>query len=444
MSKRAKGSPSNPKPGAETVPADERAKSIPSAPGPSTTPDSATMWNPVVDDDLSRVLEEAQNGNQTAWETLFKECYPKVRRVVRLKLNRSMRSLFDSTDFASDVMGNLVANLDRLKFPSVDSLLAFLAQVAEQKVIDEHRRRHTLNRDAARHQPLLASDPDDGPIQLPSDGPIASPVAQAHEVHRWLLERPDETERSIIELRQLGYSASEIAEQTGWDVRKVQRFLKQRLDSLSRSGIVISVNRFPHSPGPGYPLLGDRIVSVAQQGQEVTLRIKGIPPSLLFGTGENIDAALQDLGQRLHTLDQTHRSTPPHLRSRESEEVISVLSDLVDWDQYEAENPLVQPAWGRLDEIGSGSHKIHWVIGPRGENDTAGILRSGEIPASLTQMSKGQWFYGTIRSFPDRIEWVEQPHAVPDPDDPEARRELWESLPKVFADQDGCWPLKRK
>jgi RNA polymerase sigma factor (sigma-70 family) len=196
----------------------------------------STMSNPQIVDDLPTILEEAQNGDQAAWETLFKECYPKVRRVVRRKLNRSMRSLFDSTDFASDVMGNLVANLDRLRFPSVDSLLAFLAQVAEQKVIDEHRRQHTLKRDVTRDQSMSASDPDRGSIQLPSGEPSASQVAQAHEVHQWLLARPDETERTIIELRELGYSTSEIAERTGWDVRKVQRFLKQLLDSLSGSG----------------------------------------------------------------------------------------------------------------------------------------------------------------------------------------------------------------
>jgi len=196
----------------------------------------ATMLNPEIVDDLSTILEEAQNGNQAAWETLFKECYPKVRRVVRRKLNRSMRSLYDSTDFASDVMGNLVANLDRLKFPSVDSLFAFLAHVAEQKVIDEHRRQHTLKRNVTRDQSISASDPDEGPIQLPSGEPTASQVAQAHEVEERLLARPDQTERTIIELKQLGYSNSDIAEQTGWDVRKVQRFLKNLLDSLSGSG----------------------------------------------------------------------------------------------------------------------------------------------------------------------------------------------------------------
>jgi RNA polymerase sigma factor (sigma-70 family) len=196
----------------------------------------AMMLNPEIADDLTMLLEEAQHGNEVAWETLFKECYPKVRRVVRRKLTRSMRSLYDSTDFASDVMGNLAANLDRHKFPSVDSLLAFLAHVAEQKVIDEHRRQHALRRDIRRDQSISAGDPDEGGIQLSSGGPTASQVAQAHEVEQRLLARPDQTERTIIELRKRGYSNSDIAEQTGWDVRKIQRFLQKLLDSLSGPG----------------------------------------------------------------------------------------------------------------------------------------------------------------------------------------------------------------
>ena len=87
-----------------------------------------------------------------------------------------------------------------------------------------------------RDQSISASDEDEGTIQLPSDEPTASQVAQAHEVEERLLARPDETERTIIELKQQGYSNSDIAEQTGWDVRKVQRFLKKLLDSLSGSG----------------------------------------------------------------------------------------------------------------------------------------------------------------------------------------------------------------
>ena len=79
--------------------------------------------DPEVGLDLSRALQDAQKGDPTAWEALFRECYPKVRRVVRRKLDRSMRSLYDSTDFASDVMKSLAANLDQLNFPSIDSLM---------------------------------------------------------------------------------------------------------------------------------------------------------------------------------------------------------------------------------------------------------------------------------------------------------------------------------
>lgn len=180
--------------------------------------------------DLVSTWQEAQKGNPTAWEALFKECYPKVRRVVRRKLNRSMRSLYDSTDFANDAMERLAANLDLLQFASLGSLIAFLAQVAEQKVIDEYRRQHTLKHDIARERPMTTNE------MGPSHDPSASQLAQANEFHERLLARDDETERVIIELRQQGYTIADIADQTGWNVRKVQRFLKDLRDSLYEPG----------------------------------------------------------------------------------------------------------------------------------------------------------------------------------------------------------------
>jgi RNA polymerase sigma factor (sigma-70 family) len=182
--------------------------------------------------ELGSTWEEARKGDPCAWEALFKECYPKVRRVVRRKLNRSMRSLYDSTDFANDAMERLAANLDLLQFPSFGSLIAFLAQVAEQKVIDEYRRQHTLKHDVSRERPMMA----DGAGPIPSHDPTASQLAQANECHERLLARDDETERFIIELRQQGHTVADIAIKTGWNVRKVQRFLKELLDSLDEPG----------------------------------------------------------------------------------------------------------------------------------------------------------------------------------------------------------------
>ncbi len=174
-----------------------------------------------------RLFALARAGDTGAWDELFHKCYPKVIRVVRRKLDRPMRSLFDSTDFASDVMKSLAANAGRLDFPSFDSLMAFLVQVAEQKVIDEYRKAHTRKRDITRQHSLITdAGGDTRPLTLASGDPTASQVAQATEAQQQLMAGQNEPERMAIDLKQQGYSNSEIAEQTGWHPRKVQRFFQ--------------------------------------------------------------------------------------------------------------------------------------------------------------------------------------------------------------------------
>jgi RNA polymerase sigma factor (sigma-70 family) len=189
------------------------------------------------DHDSNGLFARARAGDQAAWEELFRTCYPKVVRVVRRKLDRPMRSLYDSTDFASDVMKSLMANLDRLDFPSMDCLMSFLAQVAEQKVIDEYRRRHTLKRDVSRERALVTDDGTDlRPLVLASADPTPSQVAQADEVRERLLAGQEEPERVIIELKLQNYSNAEIAVKTGWNLRRVQRFFEKLQDTLWRPG----------------------------------------------------------------------------------------------------------------------------------------------------------------------------------------------------------------
>ncbi|MCA1684392.1 MAG: sigma-70 family RNA polymerase sigma factor [Planctomycetia bacterium] len=186
--------------------------------------------------DFDRLYDRARAGDNAAWDELFQKCYPKVIRVVRRKLNQPLRSLYDSTDFASDVMKSLAANAGRLEFPSFESLIAFLVRVAEQKVIDEHRKNHTQKRDIDRQRRL---NPDDGggpkPLGLASVDPTASQLAVASEAHDRLMAGQEEDEREAIQLKQLGYSNSEIAQKTGWHPRKVQRFFKNLWDSWGMS-----------------------------------------------------------------------------------------------------------------------------------------------------------------------------------------------------------------
>jgi len=179
------------------------------------------------------LFARARAGDQSAWEELFHTCYPKIRRVVRRKLNPPMRSLYDSTDFASDVLGSLVAKSDRFDFPNLTALLAFLERAAEQKVIDAYRKRRTLKHDFRREVPMEIRR-DDGsltPRALVSPDPTPSQIAQANEGLERVWARLTDAERRILDLKRAGYTTEEIARQTTWHVRKIQRFLKDLGDS---------------------------------------------------------------------------------------------------------------------------------------------------------------------------------------------------------------------
>lgn len=186
------------------------------------------------------LFARAQTGDQDAWEELFRECYPKVIRVVRRRLNQPMRSLYDSADFASDVWRSLLAKSDRFDFPNIHSLLAFLEKAATQKVIDEHRKLHSQKRDQTRTMSLDANaDGLTAGMQVPSTDPTPSQYAVANEGWQRVNERLDETHRRVLEMARQGYTTREIADSVKWSMRKVQRALKDLGDawySDERSG----------------------------------------------------------------------------------------------------------------------------------------------------------------------------------------------------------------
>ena len=182
--------------------------------------------------DDNGLFARARAGDQAAWTELFETYYPKVIRVIRRKLNSpSIRSLYDSTDFASDVWKSLAANADRLDFPTMDSLMGFLVKVAENKLADEMRRQSTRKRDRNRDRP------DSDQRALASSDPTPSAFAQERERLDQILGRADDEQgREVIRLKRLGYSNEEIAERLGWHVRKVQRFLKGLDDTTTSPG----------------------------------------------------------------------------------------------------------------------------------------------------------------------------------------------------------------
>jgi len=183
---------------------------------------------PSAAEDFSSLFARAREGDEDAWSELFQQCYPMVVRVVRRRLNQPMRSLYDSTDFASDVWESLLTKSGRFDFPSMQALMGFLAQSAERKVIDEYRRSHSGKRDRTRETRIEAADPEEngGGLSLASNDPTPSQVAVANERFELASEGLDDEHRTLLNMAREGYSTQEIAEALNWHIRKVQRRLQ--------------------------------------------------------------------------------------------------------------------------------------------------------------------------------------------------------------------------
>lgn len=179
--------------------------------------------------DVPDLFAKAQAGDQQAWQILFDASYPKIRRVIRRRIDSKLRSVFDSSDFANDVWMSLASKPGKFDFENFEALMAFLQKSAERKLIDERRRMLALKRNVEREQPhgtRPAGEP--GGLELVSPEPTPSRVYQGKETLERLGEGADSAEaREVVDLRAAGHSNEDIALQTDLHVRKVQRMLQE-------------------------------------------------------------------------------------------------------------------------------------------------------------------------------------------------------------------------
>jgi RNA polymerase sigma factor (sigma-70 family) len=187
-----------------------------------------------------------------------------------------MRSLYDSTDFASDAWKSLIAKSGRFDFPTIDHLMAFLSQVAHRKLIDVHRRLHTLKNDVSRQRPIEGGGADPELREPPSNEPPPSQVAATDEILDKLLSGLGEPERTIVLLKWQGESNEAIATQIGWRLRRVQRFLQNLYDSRLRPATEGAPERQPRTARPrigqsGIDLRGEDLGEYAQERDDGTV-----------------------------------------------------------------------------------------------------------------------------------------------------------------------------
>ncbi len=178
------------------------------------------------DADLAERLARAKTGDQAAIHELLKHFEEEVRLVVRHRLPRAMRAQYDSMDFVQAVWQSVFTGegIDLSRFENPRHLLAYLAGMARNKVYEEHRRRTTQKYDIARQEPLFVRKGNrEIPRDLAATDPSPSQDAQAGDRLAQILQGRSDLERQIVQLRRIGLTYGEIAEQLGIHESAVRR-----------------------------------------------------------------------------------------------------------------------------------------------------------------------------------------------------------------------------
>ncbi len=177
---------------------------------------------------LSELLERARQDSEGSAQEIVERYGPYILRAVRRRLNKKLRSKFDSVDFVQAVWASFFAlPMDRLQFERPQQLVDFLMGLARNKVVDAVRQRlETQKYDVNRELPLYDSTAVDA-REVKARGPTASQVAIAKEEWQRAQDSAVPREERIVNWIQRGQSLESIAREIGVSVKTIRRVLER-------------------------------------------------------------------------------------------------------------------------------------------------------------------------------------------------------------------------
>jgi RNA polymerase sigma-70 factor, ECF subfamily len=173
--------------------------------------------------ETKELLAHAKVGEHAAVEQLLARHREALRRMVDLRMDRMVRRRVDASDIVQDVLIEANRRLaEYLKNPVMPFHL-WLRQIAQDRLIDAHRRhRGAARRSIDREQPLAVPvDQSTYDLAAALADPQLTPAAAAtwHELQRRFqaaVEQLDEQDREVILMRHFEYlSNSDVAAALG-------------------------------------------------------------------------------------------------------------------------------------------------------------------------------------------------------------------------------------
>ncbi len=126
------------------------------------------------------LLRAAQGGDAEACNRLFERYYPRVRRIVGVRLGEPLRRRVDVSDILQETFAAAVDAFDRFEVRDEGSFINWLARIAEHQVLAAADHHGAQKRNPAREVPLAHADAS-GPIGI---DPVATGLLPPDQVVR--------------------------------------------------------------------------------------------------------------------------------------------------------------------------------------------------------------------------------------------------------------------
>jgi RNA polymerase sigma factor (sigma-70 family) len=174
---------------------------------------------------LRRTFQGVVAGSEPAMERLVNYYESHIRRVVRRRMPRQMRTKFDSTDFVQMVWASTFRNRRRFdQLTQHSDFVRFLTTLARNKVVQELRKRlQTQGYNVNRERALQG----DGDGCLSDRDPSPSEWAIARERWERIVQNLPARQRRIVWLRMQGATYVEIAERLQLHERTVRKIIRR-------------------------------------------------------------------------------------------------------------------------------------------------------------------------------------------------------------------------
>ena len=203
--------------------------------------------------DLSKSVDlvlRFKGGDAGALDELFQRYWPRLRRVIRIRMGQDLRQFVDADDLVQDTLVIAMRKLGDLEVRSQASIMQWLSRIAEYQIKNKRSYLKAQRRDPRREQRLqtreASTETDVLGVVVPHEGPTPSQILSRAETEQIIDGCVEELEpdvyREVVLMRDYYGSdwetiRAELERPTVDAVREIHRRARAKLREVLRARI---------------------------------------------------------------------------------------------------------------------------------------------------------------------------------------------------------------